>query len=168
MEQLSINAIDVKKLLQNLKENKSMGPDNVHPKLLKLLSSNDSFVESLTLLLNKCVKDECIPSMWKSAVVVPIHKKGSVHLPENYRPVSLTCILCKLYEHFIRKHILTYVIDIITDKQHGFVPGKSCLSNLLETLDKANEFMAEGNCVDLLYFDFSKAFDTVSHYCLLP
>ena len=167
MEQLSINAIDVKKLLQNLKENKSMGPDNVHPKLLKLLSSNDSFVESLTLLLNKCVKDECIPSMWKSAVVVPIHKKGSVHLPENYRPVSLTCILCKLYEHFIRKHILTYVIDIITDKQHGFVPGKSCLSNLLETLDKANEFMAEGNCVDLLYFDFSKAFDTVSHYRLL-
>ena len=45
--------------------------------------------------------------------------------------------------------------------------GRSCLSNLLETLDRANEIMAEGNCVDLFYFDFSKAFDTVSHYRLL-
>jgi|TARA_B110000196_G_C21147904_1_gene667753 hypothetical protein len=167
MEKLNINESDVKKLLLNLKENKSMGPDNVHPKLLKLLAANDGFVKSLTSLLNKCVEGECIPSMWKSALVVPIHKKGSVHLPENYRPVSLTCIICKLYEHFIRKHILTYVIDIITDKQHGFVPGKSCLSNLLETIDKANEFMSDGNCLDLLYFDFSKAFDTVSHYRLL-
>ena len=59
------------------------------------------------------------------------------------------------------------MIDIITDKQHGFLPGKACASNLLETLDIANEYMAEGLCVDLLYFDFSKAFDTVSHYRLL-
>ena len=167
MQQLTIDASKVKKLLLNLKENKAMGPDNIHPKLLKYLSENDNFVSALTLLLNKCVSEECIPSMWKSAVVVPIHKKGSVHLPENYRPVSLTCILCKIYETILREHILPYVIGIITDKQHGFVPGKSCLSNLLETLDRANEYMAEGLCVDLLYFDFSKAFDTVSHYRLL-
>ena len=110
---------------------------------------------------------KCIPAIWKSALVIPIHKKGSVHLPENYRPVSLTCILCKLYETILREHILSYVIDIITENQHGFMRGRSCLSNLLETLDKANEFLAEGNCVDLLYFDFSKAFDTVSHYRLM-
>ena len=167
MQELIIDSGNVKKLLLNLKENKAMGPDNIHPKLLKFLAENPDFVSALTILLNKCVSDQCIPSMWKSAVVVPIHKKGSVHLPENYRPVSLTCILCKLYETILRDHILPYVIDIITDKQHGFVPGKSCLSNLLETLDIANEYMAEGLCVDLLYFDFSKAFDTVSHYRLL-
>ena len=167
MDTLTIDSSKVKKLLANLNENKSMGPDNVHPKLLKFLADNTNFVWSLTELLNKCIVDECIPSIWKSAVVVPIHKKGSVHLPENYRPVSLTCVLCKMYENILREHILSYVIDIITDKQHGFVPGKSCLSNLLETLDKANEYMFEGNCVDLLYFDFCKAFDTVSHYRLL-
>ena len=167
MQELIIDSSNVKKLLLNLKENKAMGPDNIHPKLLKFLAENPDFVSALTILLNKCVSDECIPSMWKSAVVVPIHKKGSVHLPENYRPVSLTCILCKLYETILRDHILPYVIGIITDKQHGFVPGKSCLSNMLETLDIANEYMAEGLCVDLLYFDFSKAFDTVSHYRLL-
>ena len=144
-----------------------MGPDDLHPKLLKFLSGNNNFVAALTLLLNECINQESIPDVWKSAVVVPIHKKGSVHQPENYRPVSLTCILCKLYETLLREHILSYVIGIITDKQHGFMRSKSCLSNLLETLDKANEYLAEGNCVDLLYFDFSKAFDTVSHYRLL-
>ena len=167
MEELIIDSSSVKKLLLNLKENKAMGPDNVHPKLLKYLAENPSFVSALTLLLNNCVTEKCIPEMWKSAVVVPIHKKGNVHLPENYRPVSLTCVLCKLYETILREHILPYVIDIITDKQHGFLPGKACASNLLETLDIANEYMAEGLCVDLLYFDFSKAFDTVSHYRLL-
>ena len=167
MSKLVISPDKVGKLLANLKENKSMGPDKLHPKLLKLLAGNSSFVSALTLLLNKCIDQETIPAVWKSAVVVPIHKKGSVHLAENYRPVSLTCILCKLYETILREHILPYVIDIITEKQHGFCPGKSCLSNLLETLDVANEYIAEGNSLDLFYFDFSKAFDTVSHYRLL-
>ena len=167
MENIIIDSSSVKKLLAKLNQNKSMGPDNLHPKLLKFLAENVDFVTALTLLLNKCVEQECIPSIWKNAVVIPLHKKGSVHMPENYRPVSLTCILCKLYETLLREHILSYVSDIITDKQHGFSIGKSCLSNLLETLDLANQYLAEGNCVDILYFDFSKAFDTVSHYRLL-
>ena len=167
MEGLEISPEQVKKLLLKLNENKSMGPDGLHPKLLKYLSENNNFVHSLTNLLKRCVVEECIPDIWKTAVVIPIHKKGSVHLPENYRPVSLTCILCKLYETILREHILSFVLGLITDKQHGFLSGRSCVSNLLETLDKANEYMADGNCVDLLYFDFSKAFDTVSHYRLL-
>ena len=167
MENLEINPDQVKKLLQKLNENKAIGPDGLHPKLLKYLAEDDNFVTALTMLLKRCVMEECIPEIWKTAVVIPIHKKGSVHQPENYRPVSLTCILCKLYETILREHILAFVLGLITDKQHGFLNGKSCLSNLLETLDKANEYMAEGNCVDLLYFDFSKAFDTVSHYRLL-
>ena len=167
MQKPNIDKDKVKKLLQNLKENKAMGPDNIHPKLLKFLGENDNFVEALTQLLNKCVDQECIPAVWKSAMVVPIHKKGSVHKAENYRPVSLTCILCKLYETILRQHILSYVIDMISAHQHGFMGGRSCLSNLLETLDSVNEFLANGNCVDLLYFDFSKAFDTVSHYRLM-
>ena len=92
MSKLVISPDKVGKLLANLKENKSMGPDKLHPKLLKLLAGNSSFVSALTLLLNKCVDQETIPAVWKSAIVVPIHKKGSVHLAENYRPVSLTCI----------------------------------------------------------------------------
>ena len=167
MEDLIILPRDVKQLLTEINMNKSMGPDDIHPKLLKFLASNDNFVKALTQLFNVCVKEESIPNIWKTAFVIPLHKKGSVHLAENYRPISLTCILCKIYEKLIRRHILYYVSDIISDNQHGFVSGKSCNSNLLETLDKVNDFLAEDNCADILYFDFLKAFDSVSHYRLL-
>ena len=167
MEDLHILPCDVKKVLLELDINKSMGPDNVHPKLIKYLGSNDNFVECITLLFNTCIKEESIPNIWKRATVIPLHKKGSVHLPDNYRPVSLTCILCKVYEKFIRKHLLRYLADLISVKQHGFVRGKSCLSNLLETLDEVNEILAEAGCVDGLYFDFAEAFNSVFHHRLL-
>lgn len=167
MCELSISVNDVKLLLSKLDVSKSMGPDEVHPKILKYLSSNDSFILAITQLFNKCIKDENIPSIWKTAIVVPIHKKGSMHLPSNYRPVSLTCILCKVYEKFIRTHILNFIKDRIISSQHGFVQGKSTLSNLLETIDVLNEFLSNDNYADILYLDFSKAFDSVSHYRLL-
>ena len=167
MHELTILPGDVRKILCGLDINKAMGPDRIHPKLLKFLSGNDGFLNSLTSLFNACIKNEEIPLIWKTALVVPLHKKGSVHLANNYRPVSLTCILCKIYEKFIRKHILSYVVTLISDKQHGFTTGKSCLSNLLETIDNVFEYLSEGHCADILYFDFAKAFDSVSHYRLL-
>ena len=167
MHDLTILPAEVNNLLLELDINKAMGPDKIHPKLLKFLAGNDGFVKSLTMLFNACIKNEEIPQIWKTALVVPLHKKGSVHLANNYRPVSLTCILCKMYEKFIRKHILSYVAVLISDKQHGFTIGRSCLSNLLETIDSVFEYLSEGNCADILYFDFSKAFDSVSHHRLL-
>ena len=164
---LSISAEDVRVLLSKLDVSKSMGPDEIHPKILKFLSSNESFIFAITKLFNKCIKDENIPSIWKTAIVVPIHKKGPMNLPSNYRPVSLTCILCKVYEKFIRTHILNFIKDKIISNQHGFVQGKSTLSNLLETIDCINEFLSDDNYADILYLDFSKAFDSVSHYRLL-
>lgn len=164
---LSTSEEDVKMLLSKLDVSKSMGPDEIHPKILKFLSSNESFVSAITALFNKCIKDENIPSIWKTAIVIPLHKKGSIHLPSNYRPVSLTCILCKLYEKIIRSHILNFIKDKIISCQHGFVQGKSTLSNLLETIDIINEFLCDDKYADILYLDFSKAFDSVSHYRLL-
>ena len=167
MDDLVISECDVKKLLLETNINKAMGPDEIHPKLINFLSYDDNFVKAVTILFNACIRQEAIPSVWKTALVMPLHKKGSVHDANNYRPVSLTCILCKVYEKFIRKHLLLYVSDIINEKQHGFVPGKSCLSNLLESIEAVNDFLGEENCADILYFDFAKAFDTVSHYRLL-
>ena len=167
MQELTILPADVSKLLLELDINKAMGPDKVHPKLLKFLAGNTDFVAALTSLFNACITNEEIPVIWKTATVVPLHKKGSVHLANNYRPVSLTCILCKIYEKFLRKHMLSYVATLISDKQHGFTTGRSCLSNLLETIDNVFEYLSDGNCADILYFDFSKAFDSVSHHRLL-
>ena len=163
----TIDCSEVYDILSKLDISKAMGPDDVHPKLLKFLSDDPAFVKTITLLFNKCVEQQCIPDVWKSTVVVPLHKNGSVHSPNNYRPVSLTCVICKVYEKVLRARMIDYVSGYISNTQHGFVKGRSCLSNLLETIDAANEYLAEGGCTDILYFDFSKAFDSVSHYRLL-
>ena len=93
--------------------------------------------------------------------------KNVVGPPPEYRPVSLTCILCKVYEKLVREYILEGIEKAISSKQHGFTRGRSCLSNLLETIDVVNDLLAEGGCADILYFDFSKAFDSVPHHRLL-
>ena len=157
----------VKKELTKLNIFKSFGPDGIHPKLLKSLADDCSFVIALTKLFNCCSESGVLPKIWKTASVVPLFKKGSKSDPLNYRPVSLTCVLCKVYEQLIRKHILEFLEGRISNEQHGFVKGKSCLSNLLETFDTILDLIDEGAPVDLFYFDFSKAFDTVPHYRLL-
>ena len=144
-----------------------MGPDEVHPNLLIPLANNDSFVNSITLLFRECFESGSIPLQWKTANVHALHKKGSKTDPSNYRPISLTCIICKIYEKILRAHILKHVLGNITGKQHGFVSGKSCLSNLLESVDFINNMLAQSECVDIFYLDFQKMFDTVPHYRLL-
>ena len=156
----------VAKMLGALDINKAMGPDNVHPKLLRYLSEDSSFVDAVVLLLSACSSEKCIPEIWKTATVVALHKKGSVHNPNEYRPVSLSCIMCKVYEKLIREYILDGIEAVLSDKQHGFMRGRSCLSNLLDTMDAVNDLLAEGGCADILYFDFSKAFDSVPHHRL--
>ena len=74
----------------------------------------------------------------------------------EYRPVTLTCIMCKVYEKLIREYILDGIEAVLSSKQHGFMRGRSGLSNLLETMDAVNDLLAEGGCADILYFDFSK------------
>ena len=167
MNVLEISSEDVRLLLSKLDVGKSMGPDEIHPKILRFLSTNEDFINAITILFNTCIKFKSIPNIWKTATVVSLHKKGSIHLPSNYRPVSLTCILCKVFEKFVRTHILDYITTELVSNQHGFVMGKSTLSNLLESIDAINEYLSYGNCADILYLDFSKAFDTVSHYRLL-
>ena len=118
------------------------------------------------ILFVKCFETGCIPLQWKTANVVALHKKGSKSFASNYRPISLTCIMCKLYEQLIRQHILNHVSESITNKQHGFLSGRSCLSNLLEALDIIFDMIANGETVDIFYLDFQKAFDTVPHFRL--
>ena len=160
---LELTSDMVKKMLSKLNISKSMGPDNVPPKVLASLSEIDEFVNAVTALFNKCFNTKSIPKIWKTANVIALHKKGSKTDSSNYRPISLTCILCKVYEKLIRAHILTHVESKICKEQHGFVSGRSCLSNLLESIDAIGDLLAQGEGVDIFYMDFQKAFDTVPH-----
>ena len=146
---------------------KSYGPDGVHPKLLKSLADDSSFVIAVVKLFRKCTDTGKLPQVWKSANLSALFKNGSKTDPLNYRPVSLTCILCKVYEKILRDEILFFVESKISPDQHGFVKGKSCLSNLLETMDSVMELIEEGIPVDILFFDFKKAFDRVPHNRLI-
>jgi len=87
----------------------------------------------------------------------------------NYRPVSLTSILCKVMEGLIREVMMQYLVsnNLLAPQQHGFVPKKACVTNLLETMYSVTSELASGRPVDLVYLDFSKAFDTVPHKRLL-
>jgi hypothetical protein len=106
---------------------------------------------------------------WKRAFVSPIFKKGSKHLPENYRPVSLTAILCKIMERFVRDVLISHLVDnrLLSKKQYGFLSGRSTTTQLLYYLDECTQIAARGGVVDSIYLDFSKAFDTVPHKRLL-
>ena len=167
IDDIEITVKDVSRELRNIDISKSPGPDGIHPKLLKELGGNVNFVHSVTKLFQTCATTGKIPGQWKTANVISLYKKGSRKNALNYRPVSLTCIICKVYEKLIRRHILSYVAREIHPNQHGFVEGKSCLSNLLESVETIIALLEEGSPVDILYFDFCKAFDSVPHYRLL-
>jgi hypothetical protein len=90
-------------------------------------------------------------------------------LPGNYRPVSLTSVLCKVLESIIKDAIMTHLLQnkLLRDSQHGFMPNRSCTTNLIEFMDAVTESVDDGTPVDIFYLDFSKAFDSVPHERLM-
>jgi hypothetical protein len=97
--------------------------------------------------------------------VVPIYKKGSKRETGNYRPVSLTSIPCKILESIIKYAMMNHLItkNLIKDTQHGFMPGRSCATNLISFLESVTGAKDNAKSVDVIYLDFSKAFDKVPH-----
>ena len=94
---------------------------------------------------------------------MPIYKKGSKAAAGNYRPVSLTSVCCKVMESIVKDDIMAHLgrNRLIRDTQHGFRPGKSCTTNLLEFLEELTEAADKGISTDVIYLDFAKAFDKV-------
>ena len=168
VENIIITEDMMRKQIKLLDVSKSFGPDDVHPKMLVELI--DHLAEPLSIIMNKTLSEGTIPKDWKMAHVTPIYKnKGAQNLAINYRPVSLTSVVCKLMESFIRKHIMKHLTDekLLTNKQYGFISRRSTVTQLLNYLDKCCESIANGSVVDTIYFDFAKAFDTVPYRRLL-
>ena len=152
--------------IKELNENSSAGPDGLPAIFLK--KTQESISRPLTLILRKSL-DECkIPDNYKLAFVTPIHKGGSKQKPENYRPVSLTSHVMKVFER-VKKKILKHLIEKqkFNKGQHGFVPGRSCQTQLLAHYNDVYEALIEGKRLDTVFLDFAKAFDKVDHDILL-
>ena len=101
--------------------------------------------------------------------VTAIHKTGPKNSYENYRPISITSIIGKLMESIIRDKILSHMErnNLFWETQHGFVPSRNCITILLICMEHWTNILVKGYPVDIIYTDFSKAFDRVTHQRLL-
>ena len=164
---VEITRQEVLQKLMHLDSSKAAGPDNMFPKVLKEAASE--LATPLHIIFSRSLEYAEIPDDWKWAHVVPIFKGGCKGDTGNYRPVSLTSQVCKILERILKDKIVTFLDDqkLIGDSQHGFRKGRSCLTNILNFLEYVTQQIDEGKPLDVVYLDFSKAFDKVPHQRLL-
>ena len=157
----------IMKAISKLKPSKSQGPDNIHPKLIKECSHQ--LLTPLKSIFVKSLEESKIPEVWRKANVTAIHKSGDKTNPENYRPISLTSVPCKLMERVVRDTIMDHMEqnNLFSPYQHGFIPGKSCITQLLEILEEITDALDQGYDIDIIYVDYTKAFDKIQHNRLL-
>ena len=149
---IKIETDDVKKILENPKTNKAAGPDGIHPRILKELTSELAPV--LCNIYQRSLRDGILQKVWKYGHVTPIFKKGKKVLPNNYHPVSLTSIVCRVLEKLVRKGIVAHIKSLIVDEQHGFMEGRSCSSQLISVLDVWTQILDKKESLDAVYLYF--------------
>ena len=152
-------------ILRNLNPNKAVGPDKIHGQILKNCAHTIS--PALEVLFNKSYSSGSIPSEWKIAHVVPVHKKGSKTDVKNYRPISLTSLVIKVMERIIRDELMSKCNHLLDPRQHGFLPNKSCTTQMVEFCNSLSLSLNKNIRSDIIYLDFAKAFDSVNHDLIL-
>ncbi|KAF4794993.1 hypothetical protein TURU_096798 [Turdus rufiventris] len=157
----------VREVLSSLDVHKSMGPNVIHPRAMRELA--DELAKPLPIIYWQSWDTNEVPDDWKLANVTPIYKKVWKEDPGNYRPFSLPSVPDKVMKQFILSAITEHLADgqSIRPSQHGFRRGRSCLTNLISFYDQVTRLVNAGKVVDVVYLDFSKAFDTVSNSILL-
>lgn len=156
---------DITPILLKLDQNKASSPDQIPAIFYKKTSSAISV--PLSLIFNKSLDEKKYPARWKVSFVTPIFKNGSRTKVINYRPISILCTASQIFERVIFGHLYKSVRNQFSRVQHGFIKGRSTLSNLLEYVHNVVEGIANGGQIDTIFTDFSKAFDKVSHNILL-
>ena len=167
MPEIEIDQKGIEKLLKNLNPTKACGPDGLSPRVLKELATDIAPI--LTIIFKSSLRTGIVPQDWRTALVSPVYKKGGHYEPINYRPVSLTCIPCKIMEHVIVSNIMKHLEDqdILCDEQHGFRRKRSCETQLLKFYDDITMGLDNGYPSDVIIMDFAKAFDRVNHSLLV-
>ncbi len=167
LDTFTITEDEVRKKLNSLKPSKSPGPDGLHPKLLKELAPGLSY--PLSTLFQSSLDEGRLPADWLVAHVSPIYKKGAKTEAGNYRPVSLTSVLCKIMEGCVRDQVVKHMMvnNLFSPHQHGFMAGRSTMTQLLETIEFWSQSLDDNIGVDVAYLDFQKAFELVPHQHLL-
>lgn len=162
---IHVNKLEVSKILSNLDPSKSAGPDHLHSILL--IKCAETISIPISILFERSCTEGSFPALWKSAFVTPIHKKGSKMDVVNYRPISKLCIVSKVFERVVYDQVYAALKNSFSPLQHGFLKGRSTVSNLILFNEYLTEAMDSGSQIDVVYTDYSKAFDRIDHTILI-
>jgi ribonuclease P/MRP protein subunit RPP40 len=143
------------------------GPDGVAPVFLK--AGGSLVISALTDIFEMSFNSGTVPASWKKCFVAPIWKGSDKSVAANYRPIALTSNCMKLMERVIHPRIMEHLerVGALDEAQHGARPGRSTLSQLLQQHEILLKLLENGDNVDIVYLDFSKAFDKVDIAVLL-
>ena len=163
---IEVTEDDISNAIDKLKRNSAAGPDGI-PAVF-IINTRDCIKIPLRIILRKSLDEGNIPDIFKLAYITPIHKGGSKMNPANYRPISLTSHIMKVFERVIKTHLIRHLQDnnLIRPNQHGFVTGRSTQTQLLQHYSDVFDALIENNRIDTIYLDFAKAFDKVDHHIL--
>jgi hypothetical protein len=156
---------EVAKHLYRLDPSNATGPDGIPGRILKECSA--IIAPSLCSLFNHSLRSGTVPSEWKSANVTPVHKKEKKEPATNYRPISPLSIISKVLGRCVCIRFYDHVRVMINDAQHGFLHGRSCVTQLLTTLHRMGQLLDNNIQTDVIFLDFAKAFNSVDHNILL-
>lgn len=167
MPDITISDKGILKLLGNLNPNKAAGPDRLKPLVLREL--REQIAPVLGVIYQVSLESGQVPQDWTSANVAPLHKKGDKPIAANYRPISLTCILCKVLEHVVASNLVKHMDNngLMYELQHGFRERRSCETQLAMLAEDLCRNTSQSKQTDLILLDFSKAVDMVNHEKLL-
>ena len=165
LSDIVITAEDVHEALVSLDPNKAMGPDGISPKVLKYCT--DALCQPISYLFQLTITNSYLPSEWRTYCVIPIFKCGDRATISNYRPISLLCIISKVLEKIIFNISIKFLSNSLTPHQFGFLPGRSTLQQLLLFINELLEAKRTNKVSDVIYLDFKKAFNSVTHTRLL-
>ena len=151
MQKLIINRNIVLKILKNLKPDKAHGIDDLSPRILRELA--EEIVDVIVELFISSLDSEMLPQDWLRSLTAVIFKKGKKNLVGNYRPISLTCVLCKCLETIIRDHTINHMKrnNLFSKYQYGFISGRSVSLQLLYVLENWTEALEKGYDIDCVY-----------------
>ena len=167
LEDISFSTSDIEDAIDEIDRNSSTTDNDIPAVVLKECKAVLSY--PIFLIWKNSFQTEVIPSDLKTQIITPVFKKGDRSDAANYRPISLTSHMIKIFERVIRKRLVHHLEanNLLSRNQHGFRKGRSCLTHLLKHMDNVIHSILEGHEHDVVYLDFAKAFDKVDHEILI-